>query len=44
MFCRYFRYLQASATSGEIICTSSPAQNAFLRLMKKGNIDFRQFI
>ena len=29
--------IKASATSGEIICTSSPAQNAFLRLLRKGN-------
>lgn len=36
--------IQASNATGEIRCTSSPAQNAFLRLLKKGNIDFRQFI
>ena len=28
--------IKASATCGEIICSSSPSQNAFLRLMRKG--------
>ena len=30
--------IKATATSGEIVCSSSPAQNAFLRLMRKGKI------
>ena len=32
--------IKASATGGEIVCTSSPAQNAFLRLLRKGSLGF----